>query len=106
MTNPMKKTLNAVSALSFALWLTACNSLLDVTMPGRVTADALNDPAMAPVLEATAIQNFQCAFASWVATAGVMSGEYLISNNLVNSNLWGWRGVEILTAPRHPHRLE
>ena len=54
---------------------------------------------MVTVLEAAAIQNFQCAFASWVATAGVMSGEYFISNNLVNSNLWGWRGVEILTAP-------
>jgi len=95
----MKRTVNAVAALSFALWLTACNSLLDVTTPGRVTAESLNDPTMAPVLEATAIQNFQCAFASWVTTAGVMSGEYIVSNNLVNSNMWGWRGVEIRTAP-------
>ncbi len=95
----MKSFLNAVSALSFAVWMTACNNALAVDNPGRVSADALNDPAMAPVLEATAIQNFQCAFASWVSTAGVMSGEYLVSNNLVASNLWGWRGVEILTAP-------
>ena len=95
----MKKTLHAVASLSFALWLTACNSLLDVTMPGRVAAETLSDPSMALVLESAAIQQFQCAFGSWVTTAGVMSGEYLVSNNLVNSNLWGWRGTEILTAP-------
>jgi hypothetical protein len=95
----MRSFLNAVSALSLAAWMTACANALAVDNPGRVSADALNDPAMASVLEATAIQNFQCAFASYVTTAGVMSGEYFISNNLVASNLWGWRGVEILTAP-------
>ena len=91
--------LNAVAALAFAATTTACNNVLAVDNPGRVTAESLNNPAMAPILEATAMGNFQCAFGSWVSTAGVMSGEYLISNNLVNSNLWGWRGVEILTAP-------
>ena len=91
--------LNAVASLAFAATTTACSNVLAVDNPGRVTAEALNDPAMAPILQATAIGNFQCAFGSWVSTAGVMSGEYLIANNLVNSNLWGWRGVEILTAP-------
>ena len=62
MTTIMKKTLHAVASLSFALWLTACNSLLDVTTPGRVAAETLNDPSMAVVLESAAMQQFQCAF--------------------------------------------
>jgi hypothetical protein len=78
---------------------TACSSLLDVDTPGRVPVDALDDPALVTVLEAGAIQQFQCAFAQYVATAGVLTGEYIVSNFFVDANTWGWRGVETRTAP-------
>jgi len=78
----------------------ACNSLLTVDNPGRVPADALEDPALMPTLEAAGIQQFQCAFAQYVPTAGMLSGEYLSANAFVDNHPWEWRGaVEIKGAP-------
>ena len=86
-------------ALSLVL-TTACNSLLAVDNPGRVPVDALSDPSLAPVLEAAALQQAQCAFAQFAATAGMLSGEYISSNGFVNNHPWEWRGiVEIKGAP-------
>lgn len=78
---------------------TACNSLLDVTNPGVVKSSDLSDPALAPTLDAAALGTFNCAFAQYVATAGVLSGEYIVSNSFVDANQWGWRGVETKTQP-------
>lgn len=78
----------------------SCNSLLAVDNPGRVTADALSDPGLAPILEAAALQSAQCAFVQFAATAGMLSGEYLSSNGFVDNHPWEWRGiVEIKQAP-------
>lgn len=78
----------------------SCNSLLAVDNPGRVTADALSDPALAPILEAAALQSAQCAFVQFAATTGMLSGEYLSSNGFVDNHPWEWRGiVEIKQAP-------
>lgn len=80
--------------------LGACNSLLEVEVPGRVTADALTDPGLAPIMHAAALQSAQCAFAQYVATGGMLSGEYVSSNGFVDNHPWEWRGiVEIQNAP-------
>jgi len=80
--------------------LGACNSLLEVEVPGRVTADALSDPGLAPILHAAALQSAQCAFAQYVATGGMLAGEYISSNGFVDNHPWEWRGiVEIQNAP-------
>jgi hypothetical protein len=53
-----------------------------------------------PTLEAAGLQQFQCAFAQWVGTAGMLSGEYLSANAFVDNHPWEWRGaVEIKGAP-------
>lgn len=78
---------------------TACNSLLDVTNPGVVKSGDLADPALAPTLDAAALASFDCAFAQFAATGGVLSGEYVVSNSFVDANQWGWRGVETVTQP-------
>ena len=80
--------------------LGACNSLLEVEVPGRVTADALSDPGLAPILHAAALQSAQCAFAQYVTTGGMLAGEYVSSNGFVDNHPWEWRGiVEIQNAP-------
>lgn len=84
--------------LSF-VFNTACSELLAVDNPGRVPTSALKDPALAPTLNASALGAFQCAFAQYVATAGVLTGEYQVSNSFVDANIWGWRGVDTKTAP-------
>jgi starch-binding outer membrane protein, SusD/RagB family len=78
---------------------TACSSLLDVTNPGVVKSSDLSNAALAPTLDAAALGTFDCAFAQYVATAGVLSEEYIISNSFVDANQWGWRGVETKTQP-------
>jgi starch-binding outer membrane protein, SusD/RagB family len=78
----------------------ACNSLLTVDNPGRVPAEALDDPALIPILEAASLQQFQCAFAQFVATGSMLSGEELSANGFVDNHPWEWRGEqEIKNAP-------
>ena len=65
----------SLAAITVGLALAAaCNSLLTVDNPGRVPVETLDDPALMPTLEAAALQQFQCAFAQWVGTAGMLSG--------------------------------
>ena len=78
----------------------ACDSLLEVENPGRVPAEALGDPALAPVMQAAALQTAQCAYVEFAATAGMLSGEYWSANGFVNNHPWEWRGiVEIKSNP-------
>ena len=71
----------------------ACNSLLSVDNPGRVPDTQLDDPALAPILEAAAIGTFECGAVTYAATAGMLSGEYWSANGFVNNHPWEWRGI-------------
>src|SRR5215216_8188604 len=71
----------------------ACDRLLDVENPARVPIEDLDNPALMQTLEAGSIQQFQCAFQQYVGTVGVMSGEYWVSSNFVDSHPWEWRGI-------------
>lgn len=71
----------------------ACNSLLSVDNPGRVPDTQLDDPALAPILEAASIGTFECGAVSYAATAGMLSGEYWSANGFVNNHPWEWRGI-------------
>lgn len=95
----MRRLSTALLALTLAGSI-ACNALLTVDNPGRVPADALSDPALIPILESASLQQFQCGFAAFVATGGMLSSEYLSANGFVNNHPWEWRGdVEIRGAP-------
>jgi hypothetical protein len=92
-----------LSAASLALTLAAtmaCNQLLAVDNPGRVPEEALGDPALMPILEAASLQTFQCGFAAYVATTGMLAGEYLSANSFIDNHPWEWRGnAEIRANP-------
>ena len=79
--------------ISVLVAASACNSLLSVDNPGRVPDDQLGDPALAPALEAGAIQTLQCGAVNYAATAGMLAGEYWSANGFVNNHPWEWRGV-------------
>src|SRR5215208_6366825 len=87
------RRLSASLVAGLTLTTAACDRLLDVENPSRVPIEALADAALIPTLEAAAIQQFQCAYANYIPTAGVLSGEYWVSSNFVNSHPWEWRGV-------------
>ena len=94
----MRRTVNLrrLTATVVAALMTttaACDRLLDVENPASVPIEALDNPALMQTLESASIQSFQCAFQQYVGTVGVLSGEYWVSSNFVDSHPWEWRGV-------------
>ena len=63
--------------LAVVLTLTACDSLLEVTLPGSTPADALEDPQFAPILIAGAVGNFECAYTNYALLSGAVNGELI-----------------------------
>jgi hypothetical protein len=67
------------AAALLVTWLsigaTACDSLLEADIPGRVEESALNDPALATTLVNSALGQFECAYGNYVATVGVLTEE-------------------------------
>ena len=58
----------AVAVLSLSLG--ACESLLDVDLPGNLTEDALRDPALAEVLVTSVVGDFECGFVDYMRYPG------------------------------------
>lgn len=91
----MKNKTSVISVMLLALMLstTACDSLLEVEMPGQVPESELSNPALAPTMVVGALGEFECAYGQYVATTGVLSGEYQIGGFLLASTIWGrrWR---------------
>src|SRR5690606_2489839 len=73
----------------------ACDSLLEVELPGTVEASALDNPALARTLVNSALGQFECAYTSYVATTGILANEYINASSWLNINTWGWRGLEL-----------
>lgn len=92
----VRRSLSVAMGLLF-LGLTACDSLLEVSNPGRVSESDLTNPALVPTLVNSALGQFECAYTNYVATAGIMANEYVNSSTWLNINGWGWRGIEIKT---------
>ena len=53
-----------------ALSLGACESLLEVDLPGNLTEDKLNDPALAEVLVTSVVGDFECGFVDYMRYPG------------------------------------
>lgn len=87
-----------VAATATLLATGACDGLLDVDIPGSVQEDDLTNPALAGTLYNSALGSFECAYTNYVATVGVLTEEYIVSAAWLNSNIWGWRGVELDAA--------
>src|SRR5574341_1431805 len=67
----------AVGLLLACSGLVGCSNLLDVRLPGNVPDEALNDPALAPVLVQSVIADFECAWASYVAGTALLSDQFI-----------------------------
>src|SRR5262245_3787303 len=88
------KRLSVVAMLLLAqVIVTGCDSLLEVKMPGQVAETELDNPALASTMVTGALGEFECSLGQYVATTGVLTGEYIIGGFLLASNIWGrrWR---------------
>ena len=71
--------------------LTACSGVLDVELPGRVQAGALDNPVLATTLVAGVQADFECAFSEFVHTTGLWANEFINSSGGAEVNGWGAR---------------
>jgi hypothetical protein len=79
------------------LAVTACDGLLEVSNPSSVQESDLANPALARTLVNSALGQFECAYASYVASTGILAGEYINASSWLDINTWGWRGLELNT---------
>jgi starch-binding outer membrane protein, SusD/RagB family len=80
---------------AFLLTTAACDSLLDVDLPGQVEASELDNPGLAQTLVLGAVADFECAFTSTSVATGLFADEWWTSSGLRNYNIWGSRNEEV-----------
>lgn len=76
----------ALGALVMAGGLTACEKLLEAEAPQLIEEGSLQQPANAPVMVSGVVADFECAFASYIATLGAISDEFRDSQ--ANADTW------------------
>ena len=79
------------------LTLGACDSLLDVNVPGAVDAEELRNPQLAGSLLVAALGEVECATAHYVDGTAILADEYIVSAFWRNFNIWGARLAELET---------
>jgi len=84
-------TLLAVAGLLAGF--TACDQLLEVELPGDVTEDALDNPALAQILVDGVIADFECAYNNYNFGSSVHSDEMWHSSGNLVERLWGQRRI-------------
>ena len=70
-----------VPAVILMLSLSSCDGLLDVEVPGRLPADALDDPGLVEILVGSVQADFECAYASFAAFTGLFTDEWMSASS-------------------------
>lgn len=81
--------------LSLSLVAAGCDGLLDVSIPGAVAVDDLDNPALARTQVVAALGEFECSFGQFLLTAGVFTEEFRSSSSLRAINIWNSRLPDI-----------
>lgn len=76
----------ALGALVMAGGLTACEKLLEAEAPQLIEESSLQQPTNATVMVSGLVADFECAFASYIATLGAISDEFRDSQ--ANAATW------------------
>ncbi len=77
-----------VALVITAQLLAACQGVLDVSLPGNVSASALDAPSLAPTLVDGAQADFECAFTQYVESTALWANEVLNSSG--GAEVVGW----------------
>lgn len=75
--------------------LSACDSLLEVSVPGSATEEEFENPALARTILVAALGEFECSFAQYVTTTGILSAEVESTTGLRATNIWNSRLDEL-----------
>lgn len=72
---------------------TACDSLLEVELPSRLPASALDDPSLAETLVLSAVADFECALANYAPATGMLTDEFIGSTGWIAPTQWDQRRI-------------
>ena len=72
---------------------TACKGILDVSLPGKVTSDALNNPLQAQVLANGVVLDFECAWSNYVLATNALSDQLVNASQQGVNSQWYLRNV-------------
>ena len=70
-----------------------CKGILDVSLPGKVTSDALNNPLQAQVLANGAVLDFECAWSNYVLASNALSDQLENASQQGVNSQWYLRNV-------------
>jgi len=79
------------------LGVTGCDGLLTVDIPGRVPADALNDPALATTLITGAMADFECGWSEFVLAESLFTDEFISASTIVTVTTMDARTAQVQT---------
>ena len=102
--NPGDKTIRAKGMLggllmaSLLLALGACSDLLDVELPGRVSAADLNNPEFAETLMLSAQGDFECALSNHILAMGIWVTDFNVSSTTRTRNIFSLRDQAVYTV--------
>jgi len=80
-------------AAAVPLALGACSGVLDVTYPGRIPTEQIDDPTLASVLVTSVVGDLECAYNNYTAGNAAHSDEFESSNSNVPGANWGERSI-------------
>jgi hypothetical protein len=90
-----RRTRALVAALLAPLALAGCDSLLEVSVPGSATEAEFDNPALARTILVAALGEFECSFAQFVTTTGILAAEVESTTGLRATNIWNSRLDEL-----------
>jgi hypothetical protein len=82
--------LGSGTAVAGIVLLAACNGVLDVQLPGNVTADALTNASLSATMVNGAQADFECAYSAYVYTSAVWTNE--MQNASGGNEVASWSG--------------
>jgi hypothetical protein len=89
------RTRALLAALVVPLALAGCDSLLEVSVPGSATEAEFENPALARTILVAALGEFECSFAQFVTTTGILAAEVESTTGLRATNIWNSRLDEL-----------
>jgi hypothetical protein len=84
-----------LAALITPFALVGCDSLLEVSVPGSATEAEFANPALARTILVAALGEFECSFAQFVTTTGILAAEVESTTGLRATNIWNSRLDEL-----------
>ncbi len=88
-----QRTLHLLLLVIGVAALQACDSLLEVDLPGQVPEEALDDSGLANTLVTGVIADFECAYNNYTFGSSAHSDEYLPSSGNFVQRTWSTRQI-------------